>query len=100
MKTYMPTDDDVIRARLRTLGVQEYRFIFDHGVLPSLFLPEAHLTVQKAGLWVKSGGYMMSGAQEAVYGHRHHRQFSCKLTQPSPVPQRAAWYPYFDDGKS
>ncbi|KXN83195.1 Guanine nucleotide-binding protein alpha-4 subunit [Leucoagaricus sp. SymC.cos] len=31
VKTYMPTDDDVIRARLRTLGVQEYRFIFDHG---------------------------------------------------------------------
>lgn len=28
---YQPTDDDVIRARLRTLGVQEYRFIFDHG---------------------------------------------------------------------
>ncbi len=31
-KSYMPTDDDVIRARLRTLGVQEYRFIFDHGI--------------------------------------------------------------------
>ncbi|KAF8999848.1 guanine nucleotide binding protein, alpha subunit [Cyathus striatus] len=31
MKNYQPTDDDVIRARLRTLGVQEYRFIFDHG---------------------------------------------------------------------
>ncbi|KAJ3562857.1 hypothetical protein NP233_g9319 [Leucocoprinus birnbaumii] len=31
VKSYMPTDDDVIRARLRTLGVQEYRFIFDHG---------------------------------------------------------------------
>ncbi|KDR78260.1 hypothetical protein GALMADRAFT_209667 [Galerina marginata CBS 339.88] len=30
-RDYQPTDDDVIRARLRTLGVQEYRFIFDHG---------------------------------------------------------------------
>ncbi|TFK72359.1 G-alpha-domain-containing protein [Pluteus cervinus] len=29
--SYQPTDDDVIRARLRTLGVQEYRFVFDHG---------------------------------------------------------------------
>ncbi|KAF8626653.1 hypothetical protein AX15_004744 [Amanita polypyramis BW_CC] len=28
---YQPTDDDVIRARLRTLGIQEYKFIFDHG---------------------------------------------------------------------
>ncbi|KAJ3501290.1 hypothetical protein NLJ89_g9406 [Agrocybe chaxingu] len=30
-RDYQSTDDDVIRARLRTLGVQEYRFIFDHG---------------------------------------------------------------------
>ncbi len=30
-RNYNPTDDDVIRARLRTLGVQEYRFILDHG---------------------------------------------------------------------
>ncbi|KAF9529163.1 guanine nucleotide binding protein, alpha subunit [Crepidotus variabilis] len=30
-REYQPTDDDVIRARLRTLGVQEYKFIFDHG---------------------------------------------------------------------
>ncbi|KAF8900607.1 guanine nucleotide binding protein, alpha subunit [Mucidula mucida] len=28
---YTPTDDDIIRSRLRTLGVQEYRFVFDHG---------------------------------------------------------------------
>ncbi|KAM6493116.1 Guanine nucleotide binding protein (G-protein), alpha subunit [Amanita muscaria] len=28
---YQPTDDDVIRARLRTLGVQEHQFVFDHG---------------------------------------------------------------------
>ncbi|KAG6833402.1 hypothetical protein H0H87_007387 [Tephrocybe sp. NHM501043] len=33
-RNYQPTDDDVIRARLRTLGVQEYRFIFDSGVSP------------------------------------------------------------------
>ena len=32
VKNYIPSDDDVIRARLRTLGVQEYRFIFDHGL--------------------------------------------------------------------
>ncbi|KAK2460385.1 hypothetical protein APHAL10511_007550 [Amanita phalloides] len=28
---YQPTDDDVMRARLRTLGVQEYKFILAHG---------------------------------------------------------------------
>ncbi|KAF9074406.1 guanine nucleotide binding protein, alpha subunit [Rhodocollybia butyracea] len=31
VSNYEPTDDDVIRARLRTLGVQEYKFIFEHG---------------------------------------------------------------------
>ena len=29
---YQPTDDDVIRARLRTLGVQEYKFVMSHGI--------------------------------------------------------------------
>jgi len=28
---YQPTDDDVVRARLRTLGVQEHRFVFEQG---------------------------------------------------------------------
>ncbi|KAL5495940.1 hypothetical protein ACEPAI_1404 [Sanghuangporus weigelae] len=28
---YSPSDDDVVRARLRTMGVQEYRFVFDKG---------------------------------------------------------------------
>ncbi|KAH8824047.1 guanine nucleotide binding protein, alpha subunit [Flagelloscypha sp. PMI_526] len=29
--SYQPSDDDIIRARLRTLGVQEYNFVFEHG---------------------------------------------------------------------
>ena len=28
---YEPTDEDVVRARLRTVGVQEYRFSLDTG---------------------------------------------------------------------
>ena len=28
---YEPTDEDVVRARLRTAGVQEYRFLLDTG---------------------------------------------------------------------
>ncbi|OCH86520.1 G-alpha-domain-containing protein [Obba rivulosa] len=28
---YEPSDDDVVRARLRTMGVQEYRFVFERG---------------------------------------------------------------------
>jgi guanine nucleotide-binding protein alpha-1 subunit len=30
-RTYEVSDDDVIRARLRTVGVQEHRFVFDDG---------------------------------------------------------------------
>ena len=31
MWDYQPSDDDVVRARLRTMGVQEHRFIFEKG---------------------------------------------------------------------
>ena len=28
---YEPSDDDIIRARLRTMGVQEHHFLFERG---------------------------------------------------------------------
>ncbi|KLO18768.1 G-alpha-domain-containing protein [Schizopora paradoxa] len=28
---YVPSDDDIVRARLRTMGVQEHRFVFERG---------------------------------------------------------------------
>ncbi|CCM05237.1 uncharacterized protein FIBRA_07447 [Fibroporia radiculosa] len=31
---YEPTDDDIVRARLRTLGVEEHRFTMENGALP------------------------------------------------------------------
>lgn len=30
-RDYSPSDDDVVRARLRTLGVQEHRILFETG---------------------------------------------------------------------
>lgn len=30
-RDYTPSDDDIVRARLRTMGVQEYRFFFEKG---------------------------------------------------------------------
>ena len=33
---YTPSDDDVIRARLRTLGVQEHQFVFEEGACVSV----------------------------------------------------------------
>lgn len=64
----MPTDDDVIRARLRTLGVQEYRFIFDHGMSnqPN-FIPHLLKVYLKAELLAKSGGYTTLVGPEVVW---------------------------------
>ncbi|KIY67644.1 G-alpha-domain-containing protein [Cylindrobasidium torrendii FP15055 ss-10] len=31
-RAYVPTDDDILRSRLRTLGVQEHRFVFQEGL--------------------------------------------------------------------
>jgi len=58
-QNYQPTDDDVIRARLRTLGVQEYRFVFDHGEydLASTFEPLAELSLEQDERWARNGGY-------------------------------------------
>lgn len=39
---YEPSDDDVVRARLRTLGIQEYRIKFDKRKLHLLVC--THLT--------------------------------------------------------
>lgn len=33
-RTYDPSDDDVVRARLRTVGVQEHRLKFEQGLFP------------------------------------------------------------------
>ena len=35
-KNYRPSDDDVVRARLRTLGVQEHHFVFEEGTCASI----------------------------------------------------------------
>ncbi|KAG5641291.1 hypothetical protein DXG03_005568 [Asterophora parasitica] len=76
-RTYQPTDDDVIRARLRTLGVQEYRFIFDHGELFSL------LTSYNQHSEVAPGRTV--GQEWRLYDVGGTRN------------SRGAWYPYFDD---
>jgi len=31
----MPSDSDIVRARLRTMGVEEHRFVMNHGPAPS-----------------------------------------------------------------
>lgn len=43
-RTYEPSDDDVVRARLRTLGVQEYNIQFEQSKGPTLFSGASRLS--------------------------------------------------------
>ena len=65
-RDYQPTDDDVIRARLRTLGVQEYKFIFDHGMLSPCFY-FLYLFITQAEQWVRNGDCTMLVEQGTLY---------------------------------
>ncbi|EDR01363.1 G-protein alpha subunit [Laccaria bicolor S238N-H82] len=68
-RTYEPSDDDVVRARLRTLGVQEYSIQFEQSKGPTLF----------------AGGLGDFGKEWIIYdvgGARTMRQ---------------AWLPFFDN---
>lgn len=66
VNNYMPTDDDVIRARLRTLGIQEYRLIFDHGVYNQIFFLAVIITYHQVEWLGKSGGSTMWEEQGAL----------------------------------
>lgn len=49
-RDYEPSDDDVIRARLRTVGVQEYSFSIEQGK-PFLFIAIImYVTEEETGL--------------------------------------------------
>jgi len=54
---YEPTDEDVVRARLRTVGVQEYRFSLDTG---AYFYLDTLTVASKAEIQAVNGFFMMS----------------------------------------
>ena len=37
-RDYVVTDDDIVRARLRTVGIQEHKLVFKHGECEVLIL--------------------------------------------------------------
>ncbi|GLB37329.1 putative guanine nucleotide-binding protein alpha-4 subunit [Lyophyllum shimeji] len=74
---YMPTDDDILRARLKTIGVSEHRFTL------------------KAGNMVSHDWrvYDVGGARSLV-------RLPAFYDEPVPIlrfPSSAAWVPYFDN---
>ncbi|CAL1708399.1 unnamed protein product [Somion occarium] len=93
-RKYEPSDDDVLRARLRTLGVQEHKLVFEHSAdegrsrLPTTdldLLPSA----DAGSTWCI---YDVGGSRTSV--SFVHLGFVC--VSPYTL-QRAAWLPFFDD---
>ncbi|RPD53456.1 G-alpha-domain-containing protein [Lentinus tigrinus ALCF2SS1-7] len=69
-RDYEPTDDDIVRARLRTVGVQEYRLAMENYERP---VGATASDVSRDWMIYDVGGSRTS---------------------------RAAWYPYFDDANA
>jgi len=73
-----PSAADIIRARVRTIGVEEHHFVVEKGAEPSHTLPPALAKPLALGADAHSDVYITD-----VGGSRG---------------QRASWLPYFDDG--
>lgn len=69
---YEPSDEDIIRCRLRTMGLQEYQIDFDPATGAAGFLQNVGLSQEFATTWVI---YDVGGSRT----------------------QRQAWTPFFDD---
>jgi hypothetical protein len=57
-RNYTVTDDDVVRARLRTLGIQEYMITFKEGLLdkgPSPYFRDCSLNFDPVQSWLNLG---------------------------------------------
>lgn len=62
-RDYEPSDKDVVKARLRTVGVQEYHFSIPRGMYSVPNTNEVpYLTLRQTG-GTKTGSYTMLGAQ-------------------------------------
>ena len=78
---YEPSDDDIVRARLRTMGVQEYRFLFERGMPLTSTVPSPVSSFKPSLSNIGSE----SGHEWLMYDVGGTRSL------------RAAWAPFFDD---
>ncbi|KAF9000823.1 G-protein alpha subunit [Cyathus striatus] len=86
-RTYQPSDDDVVRARLRTLGVQEYRIQFEQPAKENNFLP---CTSSSSSLLPVKTNNAVSALQD--FG----KEWILYDVGGSRT-MRHAWVPYFDN---
>jgi guanine nucleotide-binding protein alpha-1 subunit len=90
-RTYEPSDDDIVRARLRTLGVQEYRISFDNDT-PSNLLGAISRPIGFGQEWIL---YDVGGSRTRVCTFPNVIYWPVS-TDLWPAKQRQAWLPYFD----
>jgi guanine nucleotide-binding protein subunit alpha len=70
-RDYEPTDDDIVRARLRTMGVQEYHFNLNNSELSMKPLIDRYLQHVSAGLGQEWILYDVGGARSSISIPRH-----------------------------
>lgn len=98
-RDYSPSDDDVVRARLRTLGVQEHRILFETGriliVRIGVVSPSEQADFRSGGrhgvVAIRRRRLSHTGMHLLIYKYRSYAHAEPNLLQ------RPAWFPYFDD---
>ncbi|KAJ6472841.1 G-protein alpha subunit [Mycena vitilis] len=80
-RSYVPSDNDVVRARLRTLGVQEWRIMLDQSEFDSIPVGGS---LDDASLALERRGRDSFGSEWVIYDVGGSRSM------------RHAWLPYFD----
>lgn len=72
-RDYEPTDDDIVRARLRTLDIQEYEMNVGEGMQTSFVAARrANTLIFQMGIPMhKHGGSMMSAVRVPRYSTRY-----------------------------
>ncbi|KAF5386311.1 hypothetical protein D9757_008589 [Collybiopsis confluens] len=91
-KSYIPSDDDIVRSRLRTVGVQEYRIHVD---VPKTL----HAKPQREWIIYDVGGSRTMASiirTTFLYISKIHVSLSLSLSFPLSL-QRRAWIPFFDN---
>lgn len=96
---YEPSDDDIVRARLRTMGVQEHRFLFERGTSSSSPSPSASSSPAFALVPASSPAHpkptLTSTALSLLGAESGHEWLMYDVGGTRSL--RAAWAPFFDD---
>lgn len=88
---YEPSDDDIVRARLRTMGVQEHRFLFERGTSTSSPSPSPSPAPTPAS----THPTLTSTALSLLGAESGHEWLMYDVGGTRSL--RAAWAPFFDD---